>query len=141
MRLDTRLTEHEETILEKLISVAQDGGDVADKIFELDETQHTDHAAAYDLSVCRSLGELGYIEYSKDGNCESWGSLTSLGYCYFADNERREAEEAARIESEREWQKKIAYRSAVIASAAAIVSSIITAVLTTMLPIAAAMLS
>lgn len=127
MRLDTRLTEHEETVLEKLIGVAQDGGDVADEIFDLDEAQYADGSAAYDLSVCRSLGKLGYIEYSKDDKSETWGDLTSLGYCYFSDKEKREAEEKKELWSNRRFQLLLAFFTFVLSIIASVASSFVTA--------------
>lgn len=127
MRLDTRLTEHEEIVLKKLIAVVQDGGDVADKIFDLDENQYACGSAAYDLNVCRGLGKLGYIEYSKVGEDETWGDLTSLGYCYFSDKEKREIEKKMELRSNRRFQLFLAFFAFVLSIIASVVSSFVTA--------------
>ncbi|MDY3982204.1 hypothetical protein ACTQZK_06525 [Paraeggerthella sp. LCP19S3_G8] len=126
MRIDTTLSSEEERVLRILVEIREDGGDVADYVFDLADRDISDRDANCELSTIKDLGELGYVRFAEIGNSTEIGDLTSLGRCYFADKEKREAEARAELRQERRFRIFLV----VLAAAMSIVSGVFSSVLT-----------
>ena len=116
MRIDTTLSSEEERVLRILVEIREDGGDVADYVFDLADRDISDRDANCELSTIKDLGELGYVRFAEIGNSTEIGDL----------KEKREAEARAELRQERRFRIFLV----VLAAAMSIVSGVFSSVLT-----------